>query len=99
MDEGDIKAPLYYVMGRKADVDKVQRLLSFTPCFYVVAYNSEDKASIEPHVSEVLFPPDNTACELIAEHVARVSGRPALIAGEGDKLKAVYSTGEEETLC
>lgn len=99
MEEGDIKAPLYYVMGKKANVENVQRLLSITPCFYGVACNLEEKALIEPLVNDVLKANDPTACGEMAQHAARATGRAVLIVGEGDQLKAVYSTGEEETLC
>ncbi len=97
MEESDIKAPLYYVIGEKADVDKVQHLLTLTPCHYGVVNTYEHKVLLQPIVQEVLQADD---CTIMAEHLARSEGRPVLIIGllvVG--LKAVYSTGEEQILC
>src|SRR5258708_3798158 len=99
MEEGDIRAPLYYVMGRKADVDAVQLLLTITPCFNGVVCSHDDKVLIQPLVYEVLQANDVTACNEIAAHVARTTGRSVLTVGDGKEVKAVYSNGEEETLC
>lgn len=99
MEEADIKAPLYYVMGRKAEAEAVQLLLTITPCYYGVACNAEEKSLLQSIVIEVLQALDAANCATFAQHVARASGRPVLIVGEGKELKAVYSTGEEETIC
>lgn len=99
MEEGDIKAPLYYVMGKKANTEAVQRLLTITPCVYGLAANQEEKTLLEPLVSDVLFAYDQNASGEVAAHIARTLGMPLLLIDEGTELKAVYSTGEEETLC
>ena len=96
MEESDIRAPLYYVMGRKADVEAVQVILSITPCYYGVACNAEEKVLLQPIVMEVLQALDAANCACFAEHIARTTGMPVLIVGEGKEVKAVYSTGEEE---
>jgi hypothetical protein len=99
MEEADIKVPLYYVMGREADIEAVQLLLSFTPCYYGVACNAEEKLLLQPIVNTVLQALDAANCAYFAEHIARFAVNPVLIVGEGKEVKAVYSTGEEETLC
>jgi len=99
MEECDIIAPLYYVMGRKAAIEVVQILLSVTPCYYGIACNAEERVLLLPIVVEVLQAIDAANCVTFAEHVARTTSKPVLIVGEGKDVKAVYSTGEEETLC
>lgn len=99
MEEGDIKVPLYYVMGKKANVEQVQHLLTITPCFHGIACGYEDYTLLTGLVQDILKANDPTACRILAEHVARLTGTSVLIVGEGEGLTAVHSTGEEETLC
>lgn len=100
MEEGDIKAPLYYVMGRKANVEQVQRLLTITPCFYGIACTDEERALLKPLVEvDVIQALDPANLREVTAHVARSTNKAVLIAEDGDGLKAVYSTGEEEALC
>lgn len=99
MEEGEIRQPLFYVMGRKADPLAVEKLLTITPCFHAVVCRHEDKDLVASLVEEVLQGEDEAACAEFAAHIARTTGRSVLTVGDGKDLKAVYSKGEEETLC
>lgn len=98
MEEGDIKAPLYYVVGKRADVEIVQRLLTITPCFFGVACTQDEYSLLLPLVEDVLQAVDEGHRNSVVDHIAHTTGKPVLIVGEGNDLKAVYSTGEEETI-
>lgn len=101
MEETDIRAPLYYVMGRnlpQADIDAAYCIFTITPCFMGVASKHTDRELIQPFVREMLQAPDETSCRECAAHVARATGRPVLTVGGGRQLLAVYSTGEEEAI-
>jgi hypothetical protein len=99
VEESDIKAPLYYVIGKDVKAETAQYVFTITPCFYGVVSKHADVAVVQPYVTEVLKAEDETACREIASHVARSYGSPVLLVGEGNQITAVYSTGEEETLC
>ena len=98
MEESDIKAPLYYVIGKDIKAESAHYVFTITPCYYGVVSRHADVAVVQPYVTEVLKAEDETACREIAAHVARSYGSPVLLVGEGNQITAVYSTGEEETI-
>lgn len=102
MEESDIRAPLYYVLGRDAIEDTLcaaHTVFGVTPCHTGVVSRHSDKALIEYLVATVLQAADESACETFAAHVARISYCPVLTVGDGKELTAVYPDGEREEIC
>lgn len=99
MEESEINAPLYYVMGRDVDPETVQHIFTITPCTMGVVSRHTDKTLIESLVSDILKADDETTCFEMAAHVARSNGKPVLTVGDGREVTVVYLNGEKEALC
>lgn len=102
MEESDIRAPLFYVLGREATEETLcmaHAVFVHTPCYTGVVGRHKDKTLIQSFVVEVLQAPDEGACKEMAAHVARTSHLPVLTVDVGNVLTAVYPDGEEEELC
>lgn len=98
MEESEIRAPLYYVIGRDMDgqqKEQAHHVLLITPCMTGVVSRHSDNDLIKFFVSDVLQANDESACREIAAHVARTTQRPVLIVDAGNELTAVYPDGEE----
>jgi hypothetical protein len=102
MEELSISAPLYYVLGRNiepGDLVAAHFVFTITPCATGVAARHEDKQLMEPLVWQVLQAADEASCRDLAAHLARTTGCPTLIVGDGKDMTAVYHDGKEETIC
>lgn len=102
MEESDIKAPLYYILGRdmnKEDLEAAQWVFNITPCATGVVSRHEDRTLVDPIVYQVFKAEDESACNDLAAHLARSTCRPMITVGEGNQLKAVYHNGVVETIC
>lgn len=102
MEEVDIRAPLYYVLGRditQGDLCAAHFIFTITPCATGVVSRHSDKTLIEPFVFEVLKAEDESACGDLAAHLARTTGMPMLTVGEGSQMTAVYHDGGREVIC
>lgn len=102
MEEVDINAPLYYVLGRdisEGDLCVAHFVFTITPCSTGVVSRHGDKSLIQPFVFAVLRADDETACKELAAHLSRTTGCPTLTVGEGQDMTAVYHDGKEETIC
>ena len=102
MEEVDIRAPLYYVLGRdipQGDLVAAHFVFTITPCSTGVVSRHTDKALVEHFVFQTLKAHDETACEELAAHLSRSTGCPMLTVGEGKDMTAVYFDGQRETIC
>lgn len=102
MEEVDIRAPLYYVLGRgisQGDLDAAHFVFTITPCATGVVSRHSDKVLIEQFVFDVLKADDESACKDLAAHLARATGCPMLTVGEGKDMTAVYHDGVEQQIC
>ena len=102
MEEVDINAPIYYVLGRdvsEGDLCAAHFIFTITPCGTGVVSRYTDRELIQPFVFEVLKAEDETACGELAAHLARSTGCPMLTVGEGKDMTAVYSDGRKEQIC
>jgi hypothetical protein len=102
MEESDIMAPLYYILGRdmsKEDLEAAHWVFNITPCATGVVSRHTDKSLVDPIVYEVLKAEDEQACNELAAHLARATNRPMITVGEGNQLTAVYHSGVVETIC
>ena len=102
MEESDIRAPLYYVIGcdiSQDDIEAAQLVLAVTPCSTAVVCRHSDKSLVEPFVFETLRADDEKACKELAAHLSMIINIPMLTVGEGKGLTAVYLDGTEEAIC
>ena len=102
MEEVDINAPLYYILGRdisEGDICAALFVFTITPCATGVVSRHMDKTLIEPFVFEVLQAQDETACGELAAHLARSTNCPMLTVGDGKDMTAVYADGKREFIC
>lgn len=102
MEEVEINAPLYYILGRdisEGDICAAHFIFTITPCATGVVSRHEDKTLIQPFVFAVLRADDETACNELAAHLARTTHCPTLTVGEGNEMTAVYHDGGKETIC
>ncbi len=102
MEEADIKAPLYYILGRDIearDLDAAHFAFTITPCATGVACRHSDKVLLEPFVYQVLQAADEDACCDLAAHLARSTNCPTLTVGEGKEMTAVFHDGRKEQIC
>jgi hypothetical protein len=102
MEESDICAPLYYVIGREGDsalFAAADVAFSVTPCNIGVVANEHDKHLIKHVVEDMYLAADEAACEELSAHTARTHHRPVLTVGKGEELTAVFADGERQTIC
>lgn len=102
MEEIDIRAPLYYVLGRditRCDLEAAHFVFTITPCSTAVVSRHPDKTLVEQFVFEILKADDESACRDLAAHLARTTGMPMLTVGDGKDMTAVYHDGTEEIIC
>lgn len=102
MEEVEINAPLYYILGRdisEGDICAAHFIFTITPCATGVVSRHGDKSFIQPFVFAVLRADDETACNELAAHLARTTHCPTLTVGEGTEMTAVYHDGRKETIC
>lgn len=101
VEEVDIRAPLYYVLGRdidQGDLIAAHFVFTITPCATGVVSRHTDKILLQPFVFEVLKAEDESACKELAAHLARTTGMPMLTVGDGKEMTAVYHDGKQETI-
>jgi hypothetical protein len=100
MEEKDIRAPLYYVMGRECDVEAARHVFAVTPCATGVVCSDKDREFIAPFVQQVFEAKDRIAENDLSSHLARTTGHPCLVVGNGRSLTAIYADGQyEDILC
>lgn len=102
MEEVDIRAPLYYVLGRdiaQGDLVAAHFVFTITPCSTAVVCRHTDRSLVEHFVFETLKADDEVACRNLAAHLSRSTRCPMLTVGEGKDMTAVYHDGTEETIC
>lgn len=102
MEESEIKAPFYYILGRdtpREEMDAALWVFNITPCSTGVVSRHEDRDLINPVVFQVLKASDESACRELAAHLARTTGTPTLTVGEGSGMTAVFYDGSEADIC
>lgn len=102
MEEADIRAPLYYILGREisqGDLEAAHSVFTITPCLTGIVSRHLDKALVRPFVYEVLRAYDDAECKSLAARISHVTHCPILTVGEGKDVTAVYPDGREEALC
>lgn len=102
MEEADIRAPLYYVLGRdiaQRDLVAAHFVFNITPCSTAVVCRHSDRNLVEHFVFETLKADDDVACRELAAHLSRSINCPMLTVGEGRDMTVVYYDGTEETIC
>ncbi len=102
MEESEIKAPLYYVLGRDIPPKELEAawwVFNITPCATGVVSRHTDRDMINPIVHGVFKADDETACRELAAHLARTTGSPTITVGEGKGMTAVFHDGSEADIC
>ena len=86
-----VSVPLYYFVGRAADVDAVHLLLRITPVEAAVVTNNQDISLGHQYANMVLMNEDPV-------EVAEYTRRPCVVICDGDAITAVYEGDRRERL-
>lgn len=87
----EVVAPLYYVVGRSIDPDKLNAVLRITPCLTAIVSDYKDVTFAQQLSDTVLLNEDPA-------QVAESTHRPCVVVGDGDDIEAVYQDGRRERI-
>lgn len=87
----DLLVPSHYIVGSKADAEKVQQVLRITPCVAAVVSQHSDVAFAQQFVTDVLLNADPL-------DVIKETHSPCLVVGDGNNLEAIYEGGRRERI-